>query len=188
MWISDKIIILHIPKTGGRFTKDVCESSGVSGNKTQLNSHTTLSNLINGKKFTVEEIKNRYIAVFIRHPKTRLQSIWAYFKTLRPSWNESFNTFVEKALTPNHKDLMVTDCKKFIWDSPVPVNFIGRQENLVPDLIQCLENAGETFDRKIILGTPKHNSSLNWKDKAVYTPLQLERLLKLEKLVIDKYY
>ncbi len=196
MWISDKLIILHIRKTGGEFIRHILSSGGVNGVQrlgpagAHWDSHTTINKLISDYNFTLEDIKKRYIAVFVRHPKTRLQSLWGYNRLIIGDFTYDFNEFVELVLTKDKQDLMISDYKKFILDSPVPIDFVGKQENLVDDLITVLENAGETFVKRFILSghNYKVNDCRNWKDKAIYDPLLLDRLLEIENPVIDEYY
>ncbi len=190
MWISDSLIILHIPKTGGNFVKSCCnELLGIPGRVAGVHAHTSINDLINKHRYSVEDIKKRYIMTFVRHPVTRLQSLWAYYKSRQPDKPLEFDELVRHALE-NKDNLMITDCNKFIWDSIVPVNFIGRYENLVGDFITGLKNAGENFNEVLLLDNAhnKINNSGGWKARAIYEPKLLQELLEAEKLVIDTFY
>jgi hypothetical protein len=71
------------------------------------------------------------------------------------------------------------------------LNFVGRQENLMGDLIKALTLAGEDFDVEkiketkpinIAAGNKKYGDQCNLSDET------RERILKAEKWVIDKFY
>ena len=189
MFVSRKSIILHIPKTGGQFVKSMLRAVNIDGTYKGFNSHININKLVNEHHFKLDDLKKKYIIAFVRHPVTRLQSIWSYYRRCTPIYVD-FNDYVNTVLTSSHHDLMVTDCRKFIWDSVVPVNFVGRYENLVNDLITGLENAGEEFDKQIILDNydKKINNSGNWKDKAIYKPELLSELLEVERPVLESFY
>ena len=70
------------------------------------------------------------------------------------------------------------------------VNFVGRQESLVEDLVRALTLAGEEFDEAALRATPKVNETASldeWKDKAVFTPELIDLVRRSEQEALKRF-
>jgi hypothetical protein len=193
----DNSTFYHIPRTGGTWVEEVVSSGAVSSDVALMDKYVKgFDALINRKHIPPTVIKpNNFSFSFVRHPLDWYKSIWKY-KTKRNDrkwshWNYSelsakcgrddFGEFIDMVIKTFSDGFYNKIISKFS-----SVDFMGRQENLVDDLITALTIAKETFDEKSIRNCGKRNRSryidLN------YTMKQKEKLLKMEKSIIDTYY
>lgn len=177
---------LHVPKTGGNW---------VSGRLRELfpqachmpKTHTTLRSAPEPGRFTF---------AFVRHPLTWYQSYFAYKQRtgwdLNTDWDrrvhaDSFEGFVNRALdeTPGHYSRLV---RSFVGRRGAEIDFIGRFEQLRPDLIRALQLAGEVFDPDPIRSAPPVNASDYRRHPAEYPDGLARRVLDVEAEVVERFY
>ena len=127
-----------------------------------------------------------YTFAFIRHPVSWLQSIFKHSK--RHGWGSSpvradtFNEFAQAYVT-NFPKLVSRSMELYTKDC----NFIGRQENLVNDLIIALKKADVKFNEEAIRNVAPVNTSP--KSQTVYMSKETRRIIEAsEAEFIDKYY
>ena len=137
----------------------------------------------------------RFKFVFVRHPVVAYQSYWRY--KMGEDWDPP-NPMDKKCRSGDFKTFVLNALKYFpgfcthIYEQYVgppedPIEFIGKQENLVEDLITALKLAGEPFNESSIRAFPPQNVSDRTRFDATYTP-ELERLVReAERAAIERY-
>ena len=183
----------HMPKTGGTWVRKVLHSGAVSGKIVTFNKYFSgRDTMLNRKHLppSLVTLKNFSFA-FVRHPFGWYESIWKY-RTRFGKWrarnncgltktcaSDDFNEFIDNVIAqgPYYGDLV----KEFS-----SVDFMGRYENLVEDLIKALTMAGEKFDEKAIRKYGRVNSSREVKLR--YRAWQKKKLLEVERDVVNSYY
>jgi len=195
---TDKSIFLHIPKTSGvwirhayKVCKIACSEIG------EQHSHFPLLS----KYQPPEYYNDRLIYTFVRHPLTWYQSRWAF--RVKHGWraqhpldyncaSNDFVTFVENALRYKPDGWVTEEFCNYIDSVPRMIDFVGRCEYLVTDMVKVLTLAGETFSENGIRSIPRINdsdmdghSSKYW---AKYTPKLIDRVMAVESEVIRRYY
>lgn len=195
---TDRSIFLHIPKTAGVLIRHIFKICKIS--YTELGEqHSHFPEILRYQ--SPEFFKDRFLFSFIRHPLTWYQSRWAFrvkhgWKAQHPlDYNcasNDFHTFVENVLSYKPTGWLTWECQSFIDQCPRPIDFVGRVENLIEDIITVLTLAGEKFNPNTIKNCPRVNdsdmdgkSSKYW---AVYTEKLAKRVLAVESEVINKYY
>lgn len=186
----------HLPRTSGTWVRKVLFSGAVAGNMTMLNRYLKggRDTFLNRKHLPPSVIKpENFSFAFVRHPLDWYQSVWKY-RTRFGEWQaknnckltekcgrNDFRKFID-AVIKNHPEGYYTK----IVEEFAMVDFMGRQESLADDLIKALTIAGEKFDEEAIRNYRRAHVSRNI--ELSYTPEQKEKLLKIEKKVIDTYY
>ena len=188
MLILPKSCFLHIPKTGGTWVTQVIRQAGIP--------HEEF--LVDGDPHRgVKECPHpeRFRFAFVRHPVVAYQSYWRF--KMGEDWNppnqmdkmcrsDEFETFVLKALK-YFPGFCTHVYEQYVGPPENPIEFIGKQENLVEDLITALGRAGETFNASLIRAFPPRNVSDRTRFDATYTP-ELERLVReAERAGIERY-
>jgi hypothetical protein len=137
---------LHIPKTGGSWVCTVLEKSGIG----EL-AFTKLPHPIR----RTSPGQGLFTFAFVRHPLTWFQSYWKYkFKT--GHWNPYRSLDAECRANTFHQflDNVIEKCPgfyseyllHFVGPPNNPIDFIGKQENLVEDLLTALDLAKEQYN------------------------------------------
>lgn len=186
----------HLPRTGGTWVTEVLLSGAVKGNIATVRSFKReVDAFINNKHVPPATLKPKNFSfAFVRHPLDWYKSVWKFRTKHDGTWKvkrycelttkcgrNNFPEFID-ALIKNYPDGYYNK----VVDKFSPVDFMGRQETLVDDLIIALTMAGEKFDEKAIRNYKQTNVSR--KIGLSYTPEQKKKLLKIEKKVIDLYY
>lgn len=195
--ILPKSIFLHIPKTGGIWVRNAIKRANIDTFE-YGEQHSHFNELL---KYRDEQFyKKKFIFTFIRHPLSWYQSRWAF--RIKHGWqmrhpldfncaSNDFCEFVKNCIEYKPEGWVSWLYQSFIDKAPKDV-FVGKQENLVGDLIDALHDAGEVFDEQLILDTNRTNVSdmhgKSSKDMAVYTTDLIDKILDIEKPIIDKYY
>lgn len=184
---------LHIPRTGGTWVRRVLSENRLI--ESELRSETRQESSeysVNSWHMVPENVSNAFC--FVRHPATWYQSYWAY-KQDTSSWSHTnpfdqqcaddyFLEFVKKALA-SYPVGYVTWLYEFYTENS---GFVGRQENLRNDLIAALQWAGEDYALDGIESiTPKNVSTAERRGLAKYDGETLEKVLKIESKIINKY-
>lgn len=194
---TDKLIFLHIPKTGGVFFRHIFKVCGIS--TIELGEqHSHFPELLRYKP--PEFFQQRKIITFVRHPLTWYQSRWAFrvkhgWKAQHPlDYNcasNDFPTFVDNVLKYQPNGWFSWECRMFIDNAP-KIDFVGRTESLIEDSIAALKLAGEKFNEKIIRSIQRTNDSdmdgKTSKHWAQYDPSLMRRLMAVEQEVVKRYY
>lgn len=155
MLVMDRCVFIHIPKTGGSWVGEALRRS--TNVLATVNRHPT-----------VKEVKTPLFKfAFVRHPLSWYISFWGYRQ--RTGWryddvgidwcgSDDLNRFLYNCLRrcPAYYSRMV--------DSRIghSVDFVGKQETLVDDLIEALNRAKQPFDESILRQTPKINVSAEY--------------------------
>ncbi|PXX12367.1 sulfotransferase family protein [Nitrosomonas ureae] len=170
MLILPQSCFIHIPKSGGSWVKKaiiesnmVCQDYSINGN-----GHVELKDCPCQEKFKF---------AFVRHPLNLYRSYWQFKMTC--GWDENnpfdkecrsdnFHTFISNLLLkfPGAYSEWVLN---FVGEGDNEIEFIGKYENLVDDLICALTIAGESFDEQFIRQYPPYNVSDKINYSASYT-------------------
>jgi hypothetical protein len=193
-FLTDKLVFIHVPKTGGTWITEALASTGVllmppdplGDQPYSEHGHASLSDLDVGNRFTV---------AFVRHPLDWWRSYWGH--RMRSGWiNESgldseiasddFNDFVERVLKyrPGQFDELV---RRFVG-SPAQVDYVGRFEHLLEDTCTALRLSGQRVPLARILSHPRANANDYGRFPAAYRPDLAARLSEAEHQTIERYY
>ena len=158
-------IFLHIPKTGGNWVSDVLEDNSlvfanIGGRHCGMEQLTALEKLFRVSYHYSKPNKPFFKFCFVRHPLRWYESWYKMMKGLDwHHWNvgaedwfppvmlngmgdQEFNVFVRNVL--QHRPGFVTEM--YSWYISHGVHFVGRQENIVDDLISVLNFMNIQFD------------------------------------------
>lgn len=198
---SEKIVFYHIPKTGGIWAKEAMKKAGITLSERRdfkFKQGLTHRSCWHRTHLTPENFESidLFSFCFIRHPVQWYKSFWGFrrrHRLRRPhkilirqdpleyNWSKDFNRFLSNMLD-EFPDGYLTGLFKMFTSH---VNFVGKQENLVDDLVTALKTAGENFDEKKLRATEPKNVGQMSPD--INSGLH-ERLLKSESEIIEKYY
>ncbi|MAH46489.1 hypothetical protein CMI37_11695 [Candidatus Pacearchaeota archaeon] len=188
-------IFIHIPKTGGSWVRQATRRSGIVTNEIHYRNsekkpehwqHCTPADL---------NCEGRFTFCFVRHPLDWYASFWAYRKRLGLLTDHeldqiihtySFPKYIEIILDKYPSGYVSTMYKKYTY-----VDYVGRNENLVEDLIKALQLGNEQFNEEVIRKFPRANASASidpWKKLVEYPPELRERVCEVESDAIKRYY
>jgi len=178
-------IIFHIPKTGGTWVHRALEAAGVDFIPFHKYSpHNT---------YTQEPtLQGKFTIAFVRHPVSYYKSYWAY--RMRTKWvsgwylddycrSDNFEQFLLNVLEKKFP-YVTWEFKRYGVFNPQIINFVGKQENLVEDLVWVLKFLNEKFDEEKLRKTPPQNVS---NLKVSCSQEIIRKICELEKEVI-KYF
>lgn len=106
-------------------------------------------------------------------------------------WDDDFQTFVLKLIEQHPNGFITRLYQCYVGQDCNEVDFIGRQENLRPDLITALETASESFDSGVIQTLHRYNVSASGrklKTMCVLDSRTEQLVLDTEKWVLDTFY
>lgn len=188
MLILPRSCFLHVPKTGGSWVKKAILASGINCESFSIkdNNHPGLRECPFPEKFKF---------AFVRHPLGVYRSYWQYKMTY--GWDlhnpidqncrdDNFEAFVSHVLA---KMPGVYSCciVNFVGTDRKPIEFIGKYENLVEDLITALTMAGCHFNENVIRALPPINVSNKQAFPAEYTPELKSAVLRTESGVMTRF-
>lgn len=194
---SDKLVFLHIPKTGGVWVSYALRKTGEYSMIGHQHSH--FPQLL--QLYDEEWYKQRYIFTMIRHPITWYQSRWAF--RVKHGWRlghpldfncstNDFHAFVENVLKFKPDGWLTWLYEQYIENVPGGIDYVARLEKGVDEVKHVLAEAGVEYDPKLIENIPRVNdsdmggySSKHW---AKYTPELFDRVMAVENKVISRYY
>ena len=201
--LTDRFILYHIPKTGGTWGKVALKNAGVEYRYTKTmkgehpfnlkRAHSTPDNVPAKAK------EGRLGITFVREPEAWYRSYWA-FRSRKGArrdekfpadglWSDDFDQFVNNILDAYPQGFVTTLYQYYTGAECEKVDFVGRQEYLLSDLIHALDAAGESFDEGKLAMTPRRNASPNkWKEAAVLTPETQQRIRECEHWVLETFY
>ncbi len=179
---------IHIPKTGGTWvSKMLIDHSGLEVALTQIPHPTTRTSPGQGL----------FTFAFVRNPLTWYQSYWKYkFKTNH--WNPYRTLDAQCQADTFHKflDNVIEKCPGFYSDFLIqyvgkesdPIDFIGKQENLVEDFLEAMSISGEhcvpKFEEIVRNSAP---INVGPKNIDTYPPGYAEKIYQLEKYTFKRF-
>ncbi|RMD70085.1 MAG: hypothetical protein D6819_05170 [Gammaproteobacteria bacterium] len=188
MLILPNSCFLHVPKTGGSWVKKAIIASGIDCKDYRIdgNPHIGLSKCPAPEKFKF---------AFVRHPVHLYRSYWQYKMTY--GWDkknildmecksDNFNTFIRNVLEKYpgcYGDALI----EFVGEGEHEIEFIGKYENLIEDLITALKSAKESFNEDIIRNLPPCNVSDKKRFPAQYTEELEQEVRKSEVKVMNRF-
>jgi hypothetical protein len=187
---NDRMVFIHIPKTGGTWGTWAMQSAGVKFEKIGDTHHLMKEEL---------EIGDRFAFAFVRDPFTWYSSVWKYHRSNPLSHWEPFSQWIELDF-PDFLEQVVENCPgylseyypRFVGPPDREINFIGRYERLVDDLVVALRLAGQDFDEKVIRTMPPINRSLSEDDEEVVVAQcssdLIARLAETEQEIYERFY
>lgn len=160
MLILPQSCFLHVPKTGGIWATRAIRAAvrQVEEYAPGGDPHRELAECPCAEKFKM---------AFVRHPVDSYRSYWQY--KMGAGWDDQnpqdplcrsddFPTFVSKVLQ-HFPGICSVGFERFTGPRTAPIEFIGKFESLVDDLVRGLSLAGEGFDEPVIRATPPQNVS-----------------------------
>jgi hypothetical protein len=186
--ILPKSCFLHVPKTGGSWVRKAIKAAGIACEDFSLgnNHHPGLADCPTPDKFKF---------AFVRHPLSLYRSYWQYKMTY--GWDaenlidntcrsNDFHTFVATVLE-KLPGIYSRSLHEFVGPPQQPIDFIGKYENLVEDLITALHRAGEQFNPAAIRNLPPYNVSNKQAFPASFTPALEAAVLVAEAEAIQRF-
>lgn len=163
-YLLPRCLILHVPKTGSDWVRAACQAA-VRGAIREVGSwHCDLETAKAIFEEAGEELP--FVGTFVRHPLAWYRSAWCYWKetgrfpredgTPRVECDD-FRQFVENCMACEPRGYVSSLYERFTGPDPDDVNFVGRQESLVDDLVKLLHLAGEDFTEPALRETPPQN-------------------------------
>jgi hypothetical protein len=160
MLILRNSCFLHVPKTGGTWVHAAIKASVEECQQYTINGdvHVPLEKCPCPEKFKI---------AFVRHPLDWYRSYWTY--RMANGWN--YNSLLDKdccsddfaifcyKVFENYPGILSRGYSVYVGSPERQIEFIGRFENLVDDLIKGLKKAGERFIESEIRNLPPINVS-----------------------------
>jgi len=185
---SSKNFFLHVPKTGGSWVKKVIAASNIECRNYSIsdNAHIGLKDCPCLEKFKF---------AFVRHPVDLYRSYWQFKMTYGWDRNnpldmecrsDSFHKFVRDVLD-KFTGVYSKSLIDFVGETNDEIEFIGKYENLVDDLVFALKAAGEICDETFIRTFPVQNVSDKIAFPAVYTDQLENDVRSAESMVIKRF-
>lgn len=178
MLILPHSCFLHFPKTGGSWVKKAIAAAGINCEEYSVNGnpHIGLDHCPCPDKFKF---------AFVRHPVQLYRSYWQY--KMGAVWDpeytfdsdcrsDDFGQFVRNVVKM-YPGIFGKTVVGFVGPVSNEIEFIGRYENLIEDLISALKQAGEIFDEGAVRNLPPYNVSDKVRFPAEYSP-ELEQLVR----------
>jgi Sulfotransferase family len=197
--VSSNALFLHIPKTGGTWVEQALMEIGV---------HTEQPLTIPGVTYRhsllpMFQEQHPYVFTFVRHPLSWYESWWKFQagtwtifepgvwhpqRTLESCRADDFSEFIRLCI--EHEPSYVS--RMYEWYiGPVGfefVNYVGRYENLINDLVQVLTVLDQTFDVEILRKLDPINVSRKTCGEPVWDPALKRQMLALEAPAIRRFY
>ena len=194
-FLTDKMVFLHLPKTGGLWIADAVKAAGVSTHRPDPRGDQPYSSHGHADLRAVE-LGEHFSFACVRHPLDWWRSYWGH--RMRTGWradngldtaaaSEDFNEFIVRALA--YRPGYVGDLVEEFVGSPTPkVDFVGRFEHLVDDVCLALRLGGESFSEPALRAHPRRNASDRDLFPAHYRPDVARRLAEAEHSTIERFY
>lgn len=199
---TKRFIFYHIPKTGGTWVKVALEEAGVTYRPTHTCGGPHPFNLkwAHASPDTVRPGSGDglFSFCFVRRPVAWYRSYWA-FRSRKGArrdenfpadglWSDNFDEFVNNLLDAYPDGFVSKLYQYFTGINGDKVDYIGKQESLVNDLVLALRMAGEEFDEQALRACRRTNRSpAKWKKRAVLTADTLIRVQEAERWIGQFY-
>jgi hypothetical protein len=197
-------VILHIPKTAGKYVRTVLDYNEIPYHQTSRNTECAgMGKTLNGLRSShciprgdteYESRKNRL--VFVRHPLTWYMSYWAFrmrFKDTDKQWmywrwdsefdqrcgDDDFNAFINKVLYMYPHGFLTAFYKHYTDEA----SWVGRMETVDRDLWMFLHS----FERVESISLPGVKVNLSHHDHIKYTKRQAMDMMDAESDVVSAY-
>ena len=153
---NDRIVFIHVPKTGGTWATEAMRVAGVEFSKVGDDDHLTKGDL---------DIGDRFSFAFVREPMSWYWSVWKFHRECHRShhWAKisdyvdlEFPEFLE-SMVKNHHAYLSIYYRLFVGPPDDEVSFVGQYERLRSDLAAALKLAGQQFDEAALRGEPARN-------------------------------
>ncbi len=188
MLILPNSCFLHVPKTGGSWVIKAIIASGIKCEDYRIegNPHIGLAYCPCPDKFKF---------AFVRHPVQLYQSYWQFKMGI--GWDpknsldsncrsDCFHQFIRNVLA-KYPGVFGNSLNDFVGEEGNEIEFIGKYEHLVEDLIRALRLAGESFDEEAVRNTPPYNVSSKSRFPVEYAD-ELEKAIRYtENKVIKRF-
>ena len=195
---SNKSIFYHVPRTGGMWVKEAMKTAGIEYRDVSPRKwRHPLAPMIHFTHTTPECIaekykKGLYSFCFVRQPVDWYRSYWCINLKLKSRGRTKLDELLRKPFEEWVNDVLnkypdgyVSQLYKyFVFD----VDYVGSYYRLQDDLVTALNNAGETFDLQLLLGTPPVNTAASEKEysaKANATQATYDRIIETERWAVD---
>lgn len=188
MLILPKSCFLHIPKTGGSWVKKALMASNIG---------CELYTIFNDGHIGLKDCPcpEKFKFAFVRHPVELYRSYWQYKMTY--GWDQdnpldiecrsdSFHKFVRNVLD-KFPSIYSNTLDEFVGEPGNQIEFIGKYENLIDDLVFALRSAGEIFNEEFIRNFPPYNVSNKKAFPASYTDELESEVRKAELIEIQRF-
>jgi len=200
---TDKVIVYHIPKTGGTWVKKAMKAAGLRYRPTRNVSKSHPWNL--KKAHATPDIvvprarEGRFAFTFVRRPAGWYRSYWCFRmrKGARRDekfpadglWSDSFDQFVSNVLDTFPGGFVTALYQSYVGESGQDLDFVGRQERLADDLVRALRMAGEDFNEDALRATPRANvSKARWMRQTGFSNATKRKLKEDERWVWETFY
>ena len=152
---NEKILFIHIPKTGGTWVSEAMEAAGVQVEPAADDHHPEKPEL---------EIGDRFAFAFVREPLSWYRSIWKFHRRnplthwthIGESIDLDFPDFLEHMIE-SYPGYLGGYYRMFVGAPHDPIDFVGRHEHLSDDLVTALRLAGQEFDEDVLRAVPARN-------------------------------
>lgn len=160
--ILERARFLHVPKTGGTWVRQALAAGCPAAQTFYLDGsgHTRWFETPGADKFTF---------AFVRHPLAWWRSFWRFHqgparryvvshRICRECWSDDFDEFVANVVrtSPGDYGRLI---EFYLGPVGACVDFVGRQERLLDDLLRALAMAGEPHDAECIRAVAMANVS-----------------------------
>ncbi len=178
---------LHIPKTGGQWVRKALvracpEAQDLERDKGSRHAITA----------DIKNLENPFC--FVRHPLTWYQSYWS-MRSENNSWDigvpidsicrsDNFEHFIERVLERYEG---VGNIYPLFQNWLNHCNMVGKMEDLPYSLILILDIVEQEYDFGAIMALQRVNVGTTHKDKAIYGPGQVDRVLQMDRAAIEAF-
>ncbi len=215
--LNNGAIFLHVPKTGGNWVTTILRESNLVKSEIShkhadidmvfpsvfINRNVLLKYIM--RKLRVFRRSRPFTFCFVRHPLSWYESWFKYMSQPSRSWKDWGDEFDKYNWHPNSilNGLGDPDFNQFVRNviqerpgyvtelfgsyTKRKIDFIGRQENLVNDLIKVLRIMNVDFDEEFIRNHKKEGTSPEPKERIVWADDLKSEVSKLEYAGIVRY-
>lgn len=163
---TEKLLFIHVPKTGGSSVRVILRAAGVPFTETGSGYYPEQHASLDWLRLTYRGIdEGRMSFGFVRNPVDWIKSRWAWAVEtgmdtnrhnvpdaanhwLAHCWSNDFTTFIERYLE-RYPGVYTQNCAKLLglWNDTKPVDYIGKTETLQDNLIEVFELSGTPYDQ-----------------------------------------
>jgi hypothetical protein len=147
--LLERARFLHVPKTGGTWVREALLAGCANAQPVDIDGSTPA-------RWFETPGEDLFTFAFVRHPLAWWSSFWRFHKgparryvvshaVCQRCWSEDFDKFIANVVRemPGHYGNLI---ETYVGPPGSTLDFAGRQEHLVDDLLFALEIAGEAHD------------------------------------------